>query len=250
MSTRARRFAAMSLPLAASLAAATARAQTSPEEIGSWVVSCPLDTTLRTPAPAAPKSATGAVGTVTAGRCEMRHRTWVLPPGAGPLRAALEVQRRGERLEPVVTLRGLSGPTALGATLAVQASVELRLDAGAQMPLSCTADGAAIVCAPAAADAAASAEQLPTARSAAVQIQLRLPGAMTLPAQDRTLELQSTPQALARFRLLGPAGEAEPIEAGLDWRGFLDHVLRAAGFHNGVADLLRMALPWATGGKA
>jgi hypothetical protein len=194
------------------------------EEIGSWVLTCP----------AAAKP----------GACQLRDKAWVLPPGGGRPSAALEVQGRGDALVPVVTMRGLSTQAAIGGMLTMKATVGVRFDNGPRTELPCGLDGDAIVCAPDGAGVAQTAAQLPTAHSADVQIQLSLPGMMNLPAQDRTMDLQGTREALARFRAVGPAGEALPAEAGLDWRGFLDRVLRGAGFQNGAADFLPQLSGW------
>lgn len=200
------------------LAAARAEAPPAQQQIGSWVLDCP----------------TGA----TAGRCVLRERTWILPPGGGRPNAALEVQGRGNLLVPVVALRGLSNQAAIGGLLALNAQVALRFDGGLRTELACGLDGGAIVCAPEGPGLAATAAALPTAHAVEVQIQLGVPGAMALSAQAGSLELQGTREALARFRAVGPAGESLPAEPGLDWFGFLDHVLRAAGLANGAADLL------------
>lgn len=200
------------------LAPVAARAAPAEQDIGSWVVACP-----------------------TQGNCLMRHQSWVLPPGTGRPSAALEVQRRGDSLVPVVTLRGLSTQAAIGGMLTMKAAVAVSFDSGPAADLACDLGGDAIVCAPQGSAVALTAAELPTARSATVRIQLSLPGLMALPAQQRTMALQATPQALAQFRAVGPSGEALPVEAGLDWRGFVDRVLRGLGFQNGAADLLPYA---------
>jgi hypothetical protein len=79
---------------------------------------------------------------------------------------------------------------------------------------------------------------LPDARNVVVRVRLTLPGAMALPEQSRSLDLQETGQALAQFRATAPASESVPVIAGLDWRGFLDRVARDAGLRNGLADVL------------
>ena len=191
------------------------RAWAADQEIGSWVVSC-----------------------ASPGNCLMRHRSWVMPPGGGRPSAALEVQRRGDLLVPVVALRGLSAQAAIGGILALKAAVAVTFDDGPAWNLNCSLDGGAIVCAPQGDGVVLSAAELPTAHEATVRIQLSMPGLMALPSQQRTLALQSTRAALARFRTVGPSGESLPAEAGLDWSGFVDRVLRAFGFQNGAADLM------------
>jgi len=200
------------------VSAALAEVPPAQQQIGSWVLDCP------TVAPT--------------GGCVLRGRTWILAPGGGRPGAALEVQDRGDLLVPVVALRGLSTQAAIGGLLALKAQVALRFDSGPPADLVCGQDGGAIVCAPEGSALAATAAALPTAHAVNVQIQLSLPGTMALPAQGSRLELQGTREALARFRAVGPAGESLPAEPGLDLVGFLDRVLRAAGFEHGAADLL------------
>lgn len=209
------------LALALLLGAAPAVAQTRPadEQIGSWELTCPS---------AADSS------------CLLRHRNWVLPPGGTRPTAAVEVQRCGEALVPVVAVRGMPMQAALGGVMVMKPSVGLRFDNGPRLELNCGLDGGAILCAPQGAAIAAAAAALPNARSVTVQIALTVPGIAALPEQDRVLDLAATPQALARYRAAGTSGEALPTEAGLDWQQFLDRVLKAAGFTNGAADLLPM----------
>ncbi len=208
----------LGVAVASMLAAGPLAAQPRPaqEAIGSWELTCPAGR----------------------GACLLRHQNWVLPPGDGRPSAALEVQRRGDALVPVVALRGLPMQAAVAGALVMQASAGLRFDGGAPIALACGLDGIALACAPQGAEVAQSAAALPTAHTLVVQIALTVPGLAALPEQDRTLALAQTEQALARYRAAGATGEALPAEAGLDWQGFLDRVLHAAGFRNGAADLL------------
>ena len=186
-------------------------------EIGSWELRCP------------------------AGRhsaCTLRLRSWLLPPGDSRPSVAVEVQRRGDTLVPVVAVRGLPPRVALAGVTAMQPAVSLRFDGGPRIALACTLDGGAIVCAPQGPAAGAAAAALPGAHVLLVRVALSIPGLAGLPEQDRTLDLAGTPQALARYRAAGASGEALPAEPGLDWQGFLDRVLHAAGFAHGMADLL------------
>lgn len=187
------------------------------EEIGSWVLSCP-------DAKTAP--------------CQLRLQSSIMQPGGNGPSASLEVVHRGDLFVPVVALRGVSMQAAIGGVLAVQTNVALRFDAQPWTEIACNLDGAAVVCAPAPDTAALAAAALSDAHSVLVRVRITLPGAMALPEQSRSLDLQGTAQALARFRANAPASELVPVIAGLDWRGFLDRVARDAGFHNGLADLL------------
>jgi hypothetical protein len=196
----------------------TAWAESPParQQIGTWVLDCQ---TVATPG------------------CVLRHRNWILPPGGGHPGVALEVQRRGDALVPVVLVRGLSTQVTVG-LLAAGTQVALRFDPGPSVGLACGVEAAAIVCAPDGASIAAAATALPVAHSVEVQLQLNLPGTSTPPMHGGSLDLQDTREALARLRAGGPAGETLPAQPGLDLAGFLDRLLRAAGFTNGVADLL------------
>jgi len=209
------------LALALLLGVAPAVAETRPaeEQIGSWELSCP---------------------SAADSPCVLRHRNWVLPPGGTRPTAAVEVQRRGDALVPVVAVRGLPMQAALGGVMVMKPAVGLRFDTGPRIELSCGLDDGAILCAPQGAALGAAAAALPNARSVTVQIALTVTGMGALPEQDRVLDLAGTPQALARYRAMGISGEALPAEAGLDWQQFLDRVLKAAGFSNGAADLLPM----------
>jgi hypothetical protein len=201
------------LIVAALLQAATqalARDRPAREEIGSWLLTCPPG---------------------GAERCELRHRSWILPPTGGLPTAALEVAQRSGHWVPVVALHGLSTQAALG-VVALQPSVGLRFDAAPRTELACGLDAGTVVCAPSGAAAASAADALATARSVVVQVKLALPGGSALPEQLRAFELQRTQEALARFRAVSPADAAVPVVAGLDWRGMLDRLARDA------ADLL------------
>jgi len=188
---------------------AAAQPRPTTEEIGSWVLSCPAD--------------------AKDDACSLRHRSAIMPPMPGGPTAALEIQRRGNQYIPVVAVRGLSMQAAIGSVLELQANVSLRFDNAPRTELHCGLDGAAVVCAPAAEATASAASQLASARNMLVQAQLSLPGGITLPEQSRTLELLRTADALARLRATAPAGEAAPALPGLDWRGYLDPLLRATG---------------------
>jgi hypothetical protein len=187
------------------------------EDIGSWVLNCP---------------------DVKTAPCQLRLRTSVIQAGTNGPGASLEVVHRGDQFVPVVALRGLPMQAAIGRVLAVQTNVALRFDAQPWTGLACALDGGAIVCAPVPDASAQAAAALSGASSVLVRVRIALPGKMALPEQSRSLDLQGTAEALARFRATAPANEAVAVIAGLDWRGLLDRVARDAGFHNGLADLL------------
>ena len=196
------------------LLASPAMAQHRPanQQLGSWIVTCPAD---------------------QQSSCQMRHESWLLPPGTDGPTASLEVMQRGGRFVPVVALRGLTTQTALGGMLALNATVTLGLDNGPPAPLPCGLDGVAIICAPAG-DAPTA---LVSAHTAQVRIALSIPGIASLPEQSRSVELLRTADAIATFRSTAPADLTVPLP-GLDWHDFLDRLLRQAGFERGVADVL------------
>ena len=189
------------------------------QEIGSWVISCPTDNT----------------------PCRMRHRTWIIPAAQGRPSAALEVVSSAGQLVPQLAVRGLSLPGVMATAVSVATTVELRFDAGPTLELPCSADADAVVCTPTAPDASV-ARHLAQARTVTVQVHVGLPGntqfPLSLPDQVRTLELQRTADALARFRAVAPADDG-----GSDWRAVVDRLLRAIGFPGGLSDVLRRLMP-------
>jgi hypothetical protein len=198
-----------------------AQVRPSAEDIGPWVLTCP-----------------------TAANCLLRHRSWLLPPTVVGPSAALEVVWRGGRAMPVVAIRGLSVGTALGSVLLLRANATAKFDDATEMDLPCAPDGGALVCVPTGAASVDAASELATSRMVLVRLRLHPGGGTPLPELSRSLELQQTSVALARFRAASPVGEAEPAIAGLDLRGFLDRLARDAGFHGGLADLLPSVAGW------
>lgn len=201
-------------------AAGAAQAQDRPvsQDIGSWVLACP-------------------VGNRT-DPCELRHRNSIQSPAAGAPSASLEVIHRGRQFVPAITLRGLTTQAAVGGVLAVQPDIALRFDNAAWLQLACSPDVGAIVCAPPPDAAAASANQLANAHQVELRLRVTLSGGTALPEQSRTLDLQRTAEALAGFLATAPANESVPVIAGLDLRGFLDQLARDMGFQRGLADVL------------
>lgn len=217
------------LAIAGHLLISPASAQPRPAEelVGVWLLACHAATVTK-PEP-----------------CIMRHRDWVLQPGSGGLSAALEVQARDGALVPVVTLRGIPAQAALGTSLLMKPQVHFHYDAGPPIGMTCGLSGIIYACAPDAPLIAAAASGLRPARSITVRIELSIPGMFALPPQEQRLDLSGTSQALARLAATGGlvSDEALPAVPGLDLRGFLDRVLRGAGFENGIADLLPAILP-------
>jgi hypothetical protein len=168
----------------------------------------------------------------------------MLPPADTMLGVALEVQRRGDVLVPVIVVRGLSVSAALAGAFLVKPSVNFGFDRERRIELSCGISGPDYDCAPDAAAVRGMAAVLPTARTAWVRVALSIPGVTSLPPRDQSLELMDTEAALARLAVLGPSGEALPALPGLDLRGFLDQVARDLGYQNGLADIVPKLVPW------
>ncbi|HEY8289483.1 MAG TPA: hypothetical protein VIG49_09455 [Acetobacteraceae bacterium] len=184
--------------------------------IGSWTLLCP--------------SPPGGAG------CILRLRDGIPVHIGGEPVVALEVQARGSVLVPVITLHGLTMQAAVAGALLLKPTVALRFDDGPPVPLGCGLDAAIYRCAPEGAAIAATSAALPTARFVSVRIVLAAAGMPTLPPVERRIALEETAKALASLRAAGAAGETEPAEAGLDWRGFLGKLKQSRWFAKGTAD--------------
>jgi len=126
-------------------------------------------------------------------------------------------------------VRDLSFTTALSGLIALTATAQLRLDGNPMIELPCTLEGASVICAPGKADAATLAEQLPKARS--VLVRFRAVGNLPLPVPDGplALDLDRTAEALARYRLAGPANDGAQTSIGQDVVDTMDRLLRRLG---------------------
>jgi hypothetical protein len=207
--------------------AASGQPKPTEETLGSWVLSCP---------PAPPPG-------VKAEPCIMRHKDWVLQPGSGGPSAALEIQARGSQFVPAVAVRGMPTQLALGGSLVVKPVVGFQYDNGKRLEMTCGLIGAAYACAPEASVVPVAAAGLGKARSITVLVAMSIPGMMDLPPQQRTLDLNGINLALSRLATVAVTNEALPDVPGLDLQAFLDKVLRAAGFQNGVGDILQKVMP-------
>ena len=87
----------------------------------------------------------------------------------------------------------------------------------------------AAVDSPGKADVGHTAEQLAKARS--VLVRFRAVGNLPLPVPDGplALELERTPEALARYRLAGPAGDGTQPLIGQEVKDALERLLRSLG---------------------
>ncbi len=198
------------------------------EDIGAWILSCPVQ---------------------RSEPCLLRHREWMLPPDESGANVALEVQMRGDALVPVVTLRGLPTASNLGGSLVLDLVITLSFDGDKPLTLHCGSSGTYYACAPAPAALQATAAILPKARALLVDMSLTIPGFMALPRQRRSMDLSGTPRALGRLLAVGPSGESLPAFDGLDLRGFLDQILRASGYDNGMVDVVPLLLSLVLGSK-
>jgi hypothetical protein len=198
-------------------------------EIGSWIIACPVDQKA-----------------VDATPCRMRYRTWIVPPRDGRPSVGLEARNTGTAVVPQLAVRDLPAQIAMAALLAATPTMELRFDGGQKLALTCGQDADAVLCTPAAA-ADTAAAQFKTARSVEVRVHVALSGAEGAPAvpdQTRSFELSRTAEAIERFRAVAPT--AMPLSAGSgvtqDLRGMADRMLKAMGYPGGVSDLVQQAM--------
>ncbi len=183
----------------------------SEQTIGSWVLSCAMDPM------------------TDAQVCHMRHKLWLVVPSEGRPGMALEVQLRGDQLVPVVTVRGITFGNALSGLLGLTATAQIRFDTAPMVELPCSLDGASVMCAPAKADAPATAEQLAKAKT--VMVRFRAIGNLPLPIPDGplALDLDRTPEALARYRVAGPEVATTSSSLGQDIKDSAERLLRRLG---------------------
>ena len=190
------------------------------EEVGSWLAAC-----VRDARPGPPP-------------CDIRHRTWLLPPSAGHVSAALEIGLRHGVAVPVVTLRGVSIPDATGTLLALATGVTVQFGADPPVRLPCGYAEDVLSCAPGRVDAPAASAQLRQATNAVIRLHvapstgLKLPFA--LPDQQRSLDLTRTADAIARLQ---PSGTTPDTR--WDLQDLLDWLARQLGFAGGLEGLLR-----------
>lgn len=204
---------------AAVLALAPALAYAAAEQrIGSWVISCPDG----------------------ARECLMRFSKRFLDKAG--ITADLEVESQGAALVPVIALRGLSSEMLLATTMAGKTDVSLQFPGAARQQLNCNASNAAFVCVPNEAAGRLLSAALPTAHTVTVRVGLSVTGMSPLPAQERSLDLSGTTEALARLRAAGPSPVPNPLsvarEAARSPAGMMtmaDKMLKSAGFQQGVA---------------
>ena len=187
------------------------------EYIGSWMLSCPADEA-----------------------CVLRLDKRFLDKGG--ITGDLEIQAVGKSLVPVLVLRGVPSELVMAASLAGQTDASLRFGDGAREPLGCAPSSIGYVCSPGGDAARTLAAGLPRAKSVTVRVSVSVPGLKPLPAQERSLALAGTTEALGRLRAVGPSQVPGALDAVVSQSpgaslGMADKALRAAGYSNGVADL-------------
>jgi hypothetical protein len=207
------------LVCAAMLALSPAIAYAAAEQrIGTWVISCPEGSRA----------------------CLMRFSKRFVDKAG--ITADLEVESQGAALVPVLVLRGLSSEILLATAMAGTTDVSLQFSGGARQQLNCNASNAAFVCAPNEAAGRLLSAALPAARSVTVRVGLSVTGMSPLPAQERSLDLSGTTEALARLRAAGPSPVPNPLsiarEAARSPAGMMamaDKMLKSAGYQQGLA---------------
>ena len=73
---------------------------------------------------------------------------------------------------------------------------------------------------------------MPAARTVTVRVRASISGTRLQPVLERSLDLATMQEALARLRAVGP-----PSDEPSGWVGLLDRGLKAFGYKNGTADL-------------
>ncbi len=169
--------------------------------------------------------------------CILRHRDWILPPGETGASAAVEIQRRGDVLVPVVTLRGMPKAASLGGALVVTLTVTIAFDDGVAVAMRCGSSGSYFACGPEAAALPRVAAQMVLSRAMTLDFLMSVPGMIGLPAQHRVMDFTTTPMAISRLLTIGlPDGESLPVRHGLEIRGFADTMLGLCGVPGGMAE--------------
>jgi hypothetical protein len=154
----------------------------------------------------------------------------------------LEVQAQGRTLVPVLALRGLSSELLMAAAMVGKTEASLQLAGGMREALDCAVSDSGYICAPNKAAAPKLAAGLAAAPRVTVRVAVTVTGMNPLPAQERSLDLAGTGDALARLRALRPTpvptlktALAAQSPAGL--MGAADRALKAAGYAGGLAGL-------------
>ncbi len=202
--------------------AAAARAATE-QQIGSWVVSCPDG----------------------ARECQMRFGKRFLDKAG--ITGDLEVESQGRSLVPVIALRGLSSQILTAASIAGTTEASIQFPGGVRQALTCNATAAGYICAPDEAAGHILSAGLATAKSGTVRVSVSVAGMAPLPAQEKSLDLSGTNEALARLRSVGPspvpsalAADGAGAQSPAGMMSIADKMIKAAGYPQGVSGLQGM----------
>jgi hypothetical protein len=181
------------------------------QSVGSWLLTCSADPM------------------TDAQICQMRHRLWVAVPKDNHGGLALEVLERSDQLVPALAVRDISLGTAWGGLLTLTGTAQMRFDINPLIELPCSLDGITVICVPAKSDAATAAEQL--AKAHTVLIRMRPIANLPLPVLDDpvALDFDRTQEALARYRIAGPAPDTSQSSLAQDVKGTLERLLRKVG---------------------
>jgi hypothetical protein len=213
------------LALALMISACSAWAGTvcaaTPQHIGSWVLECPGDAPGREP-------------------CRLRFDKHLVDKAG--ITGDLEIQALGKTLVPVITLRGLPNEALVAASLAGRTEASLQFDDSPPDALGCAPSSVGYVCSPEGEAAKKLAAGLSAAHSVKVRVSVTVTGMKPLPAQEKSLQLSGTTEALTRLRISGPTEVAGPLQAVASPSpgaliGMADKALKSAGYPNGIADL-------------
>jgi hypothetical protein len=161
--------------------------------------------------------------------------------------ADLEILADGPSLVPVLALRGLSTEDLMMAAAMGTVDAWMQLDGGPRETLECAPAFDGYFCTPRGNAARALATELPMARTITMRTQATISGMKPLPAEQKSLALAGTQQALIRLRAAGAQSVPDarlaaatrmlPQASPGTIAGMADKALRAAGYPNGVGDL-------------
>ena len=196
-------------------------ASATPEQrVGSWVIVC----------------ADGSH------QCQMRFNKRFLDKAG--LTGDFEVLSQGHSLVPAIALRGLSSQILMAASMAGTTDASIQFPGGARQALTCNATNSGYICAPDEAAGDTLSAELATARSVTVRVSVSVAGMPPLPAQEKSLDLSGTNNALTRLRSLGPSPIPSPLAADgsgpqspASMMGMADKMMKAAGYPQGVRGL-------------
>jgi hypothetical protein len=195
------------------------------QPIGSWVLSCPSDTTKPGGKPEG---------------CLLRAGKRFLDKGG--ITGDLEVEARGGVLVPVLALRGLPNELLMAAAMMGKTEASIQLAGSTREELACSVSAAGYICAPNEAAGAKLAAGLPSARAMTVRVSVAVEGLKPLPTQEKSVDLSGTAEALARLQAAGPMPVPGPLavvtsQSPSALMGMADKALKAAGYPNGAAQL-------------